>query len=526
MGTRRVSIVEVGASHVACGRFLIANGRLSLESCAAQPLAVDSSYASDCAQSVAEAVGRLGVSGEKGALIVPGHLVLTKLVRLPVDTTGFSAADHIPLPLDEVIWERRDLADRGVFLVAARRTALESLCRAVEGAGFEIQQVVPAGVTLPVLLHSCHAAGEALLVSIGARSTSVVLGRGEQSLVRTIQCGGNTVTRAIATDLEIEFGRAEKLKCEVSGGTSGLPADSALRAAVRCASRAFAERLGGEVRPTLAHWQHGLEPRSPVQAYLTGGGADLAGLADDLAEELGVPVARFDLRCRIEPDAARGIENVSAEMTGLAAGLLLQRVTFVQLLSPPIRRAIAARRREPVLLGTALLLVAAGCLALLHVRRGALAAASEAARAEAEARVLHAEQAKRADLLRQLSAVKQRADTLRSVGEARTGWAEFLGELQAGLAATEGAWLDRLEVVPPTGTEANPGRRLGLSGRLLELRAPGANASRAFERASSLLTRLRGLRFVAAIENQRFEPAANGLLRFEVTLVLNPEARL
>ena len=62
-----------------------------------------------------------------------------------------------------------------------------------------------------------------------------------------------------------------------------------------------------------------------------------------------------------------------------------------------------------------------------------------------------------------------------------------------------------------------------LSGRLLDARNPGAKASPASrERARQLLGRLAGSPYVAAVTNERFDNSQPGLLRFDVTLVVNP----
>ena len=74
------------------------------------------------------------------------------------------------------------------------------------------------------------------------------------------------------------------------------------------------------------------------------------------------------------------------------------------------------------------------------------------------------------------------------------------------------------------GPEAKPPLRLALAGRLLDTENPLSKASAdSYARVKTLLGSLGVSPFVRAVENERFDNNQPGVLRFEFTLVLNPD---
>ncbi|MDP3727267.1 MAG: hypothetical protein Q8R35_01355 [bacterium] len=134
---------------------------------------------------------------------------------------------------------------------------------------------------------------EALVVKIGARITEVTLvGGGTIRSSAQFPLGGDAVTQAIAEEMGIARGDAERIKRQL--GRMTLPARAAARAdaAVRDAVRAWLQAF----RETIASGPHAL----PERTYLIGGGARLQAIGDALssqpwyAEITGAP--RVDVR--------------------------------------------------------------------------------------------------------------------------------------------------------------------------------------------------------------------------------------
>src|SRR5262249_30337990 len=141
--------------------------------------------------------------------------------------------------------------------------------------------------------------------------------------------------------------------------------------------------------------------------------------------------------------------------------------------------------------------------------------------------------------------------------ETKANWINFLADLQDRLVKTEDVWLDQLQVVrppppepgappdpnappPADGTQPpadpnQPGARpppgpplkLTLSGRLLDVTNPQSKVSpESTLRVKQLLASFTSSQFITAVENEKFDPSQNGLLRFDFTLVINPKKTL
>lgn len=141
---------------------------------------------------------------------------------------------------------------------------------------------------------------------------------------------------------------------------------------------------------------------------------------------------------------------------------------------------------------------------------------------------------------RERALLHQQLDSLATIRAARAGWLEWLADLQERLTQVEDVWLDSLAVRPANATTSTDaaglfGRRVVVVGNQTPadplrvavtgcvLRRPGADP---LDRVRLLRTSLLESRFVAAVEDERFDNAQTGLLRFSCTLVLKPEVPL
>ncbi|MEO5958648.1 MAG: pilus assembly protein PilM, partial [Opitutaceae bacterium] len=274
MRSPRVLAVDVGAGHVACGVFTTgASGRLVLQQFALEPHSSDPSHEARSAVEIAQSLGAIAsrqkLSGPS-SLAVPGHLALTKFIKTPSvakekrdKIVAFEAAENIPYPLEEVVWDYAvvsdDSFDLEVMLAAVKFDALQSLCTAADSAGFAPERAIPASLAL------CHAfrynypdvRDSVVVVNVGARSTTLLFLEGPRFYARTLPLAGNAVTLTIAEELRIDFAAAETLKIQVLSGRSDLPATSPARAAVQRAAATFATKLQLEItRSTVNHRRH------------------------------------------------------------------------------------------------------------------------------------------------------------------------------------------------------------------------------------------------------------------------------
>ena len=106
------------------------------------------------------------------------------------------------------------------------------------------------------------------------------------------------------------------------------------------------------------------------------------------------------------------------------------------------------------------------------------------------------------------------------------------------LIEIEDVWLDKLSLVRPT--PAVPAGRgqvrvpqaedrvvLKLEGRLIDVKNPMSSVSPdSYQRVKALLESFRDSAFVASLEDERFDYSVPGMLKFDFTLVVDPEVRL
>jgi type IV pilus assembly protein PilM len=402
-----------------------------------------------------------------------------------------AAEKNIPHPIGEVVWDGLVLADTGsdrnLLLAAGKAEAMAGFCTAVATAGFMPLWAEPGCVALrrAYCYNYQDAADDALVVDIGARSTYLLFaGAKRRFQMRTLAFGGNAVTQALAGQLKLDFTDAEALKRQMLVGTGATPADVSVRKAVDRAREQFAQRLELELMRSLLGQARHPEAVQPVRIYLTGGGAQMPGLAEHLAAKLQLSVQAYDalrhvqLNARAAADGAAQARQHLPILVGLAASHLPDLPRPLNLVPANLRAHQRFRRRQPWWVATAALLVIAWVPPLWHYRTQARATGLEMARVEAELVPLRRLESRTAERSTRLKQMQEEIGMLRRLLASKSSWTSLLANLQHHLAVAEDAWLERLQVAgaspvrPQTdGSRAAP-LRLEVSGRLLNRHAP------------------------------------------------------
>ena len=564
MRAPRILAVDIGASHVVCGTFTVGvAGRLVLQEFAVErhtpDPARDARWADDLAQSLGATAARQHLGGAC-ALAVPGHLALTKFVKSPsieaakrAKIVAFEAAENIPYPLGEVVWDHVVVADDGldleIMLTAAKTEAMQTVCVAADAAGFAAERALPAGLAL------CHAfrynhpdvRQSVIVANVGARSTTLLFLEDDRFYLRTLALAGNAVTQGVADELRIDFAQAEALKVQVLSGRSDLPAGSPARAAVQHAVAGFAQKLALETTRSTVNHRRQSGGAQPVALYLAGGGALIEELPRVLAEKLKLPVERYEPLRRVDLSAdaraagAEGEAHLLADLVGLATRLVTKDEPEASLLPPSLLEALAFRKRQPVLLAAAALFAAALLPPIFYFHRVATVTLAKAAQVEGQLMPLRGLNTRNTDNLAKIEAAKQEIAALQGAVETKSNWINFFTDLQTRVVKVEDVWLDKLQLVRPSPPEPGaavpagdpaatdapaakppPPLKLALSGRLLDVTNPQSKVSQeSFDRVKQLLASFAGSQFIAAVENERFDNGQNGLLRFDFTLVVD-----
>lgn len=330
MRSFRVLAVDCGASHVAVGLFTRnATGDLTLQRFASEDLPPGGSGDAGWAAGIGAALEAIRRRENlRGACIlgVPGHLTLSKMVRIPAVSARrqrqilrFEVRQCLPGASDELVWGHVVVSPGGespeMVITAARLAAVTALCDQVRRAGFYPRTAVPSWLALREgIRHAAVAAGAPLVLGIGARGSIIVHDGPTRFFLRAMALGGDMVTQAIADELDGDLARAEALKRRASGGPA--PDDGPESMAVQIATDQFIRRLGGEISRSLAVVDPDGRLSRPPVLHLTGGGSLLAALPRELTKMLQRPVEIWDFQTGTHAgNAASGPAGSSRRLT-------------------------------------------------------------------------------------------------------------------------------------------------------------------------------------------------------------------
>jgi type IV pilus assembly protein PilM len=237
---------------------------------------------------------------------VTGPDVIVKQISLPVmdesEIAGalrFEARKHLPFDVQTLVLDHqvlgRNTAERRleVLLATVSQQRLDRSLAPLRELGVEAAIVDAAPLALANALGHTLARdnagdGEArLLLDLGHRGTWLTLRqKGLPFFSRRLDWGGAQLTQAVAAVLGGSSERAEAWKLEPGASLQHAGAEAT-------AARQAVERLGEEVRRSLAFYGT-IAPLPELQTlHLSGGVARLLGLPEALAERLALPVVTF-----------------------------------------------------------------------------------------------------------------------------------------------------------------------------------------------------------------------------------------
>ena len=535
MSLSRVVVLDCGASRVALGAFSKSgNGRMRIDDYAAEHFFIEPGRDEAWLDEVRAALQTLRTRWKAGGpvlLTLPGHLVLTKHIKTPrVETAQrekiikFEAQQNIPYALHEVVWDHVVVGDTGidmeVLLAAAKLDVVDELCAAVEAAGFTPRLLLPTPLATLAGFRLAHPkeSQPAIVLNLGARSTTLLIAEANRFYVRSLSLGGSNVSQQIGADQDCEIQEAESLK--LGGRNASLTAH---------AMESLAVRLAQEITRSVMHFRRQSGAESPVRVFLAGGGARLAGLSESLAGKVNVPVEIVDALSAVEISTRAGKSEVAedalalTDLLGSAATQLFPNQAVVNLLPPRLRRREGRRRRQPWLMAAALLALAALGPVIWHFQNLANAAREKTAAIEAELAPLREREARNRINLQKLADARAVVARLQSVYSRRANWLGMFADLQERLVRVEDVWLENLQISAPPSDPAqglDGPLRITISGRLLDKTNPLAKVSPdSYERVKTLLANIVDSPFVSDVENERFDNRQPGILQFDFVLV-------
>lgn len=266
---------------------------------------------------VAEAVKKLlndTRATERGTnIVLPENKVFTRFIKLPyltdqeVDSAiAWQAEPYIPIPISEASIDyqilRRNEPAGGhpgsveVLLVAAAKTLIQKYMHVAALAGLTVQLVETELLALNRAVVPVNQT--VLLVDFGSSSTSVgVVREGRLVLSYSISTGGDALTRAVSSSLNMAFDQAEEYKRAY--GLDSKQAEGKVAEALRVVFGVVVD----EIKKALQYYRTEIGDPSPVPALiLAGGTAGMPEVVPFLAQALGIDVVVGDPFAKIAKD--------------------------------------------------------------------------------------------------------------------------------------------------------------------------------------------------------------------------------
>ncbi len=458
--------INIGSQRISMAVFEVSkSGGLILKAYDSESIAADPSMdASRIAQTrvaIADLVRKLKLGKAKARYAISGQAVFTRFVKLPPvqddnldQLVTFEAQQHVPFPLQEVIWDYELIegtSEKEVAIVAIKSDALDEINSAVNDSGLVTAEVDVAPMALYNAFRASygHPEDPVLLIDIGAKTSNLLYIEGRRFFTRSIAIGGSAITAAISKEYNISFADAEHQKVSnglvALGGGHTEQLDESV-AALAMVIRNSLSRLPAEIARTTNYYrsQHG--GSAPRRILLAGGGANLPYTLEFFQEKLNLPVEYFNavrnlaIGKGVDPATIQREGHLMGELVGLGLRGIGKSEINIDLVPAVVELARAAERRKPFLIAAAVVLLG-GMAVWAGFQYFAAAKAADLARTMAEQRDSLAPIKTHIDgLLKKEAALHKVADAYTGAESDHAFWMDLLAEVR-GAFASDAVWL-------------------------------------------------------------------------------------
>lgn len=274
------------------------------------------------------------MKGKQVVASLPENEVISRLVRLPplkdseiMDALRFEAETFVPYPLDEVsldyeIIEKDEAGRLSVFVIAAKNELINNYIRLFKGLGLEMVALEsPAVAFRRVARNSVTTIDRLVVLNIGEKFSDIFnINKGNVYFSRSLPVGGESLTRAVSLGLGLDLTSAEEYK-----KAYGIKEEE-LEGKIRVATMPVFNSITDEVRKAIALFVEDSGGKSVQLLVLSGGGASLPGMAEELTRVLGVEVQISQPFINIDVTQIQSPYNLNVEgcRFSLAVGLSLR----------------------------------------------------------------------------------------------------------------------------------------------------------------------------------------------------------
>lgn len=289
-------------------------------------------------------------TSKNAAISVSGSSVIVRFVKFPKMTAAdlkkslqFEAEPHIPFDIQEVYMDTHIIGDiegdsepkMEAVLVAGKKETIQDKIEIIEKAGFR-PAIVDVDAFALETAYECinkEASNEmVMLVNIGANITNIcIVENGISKVVRDLYTAGNNFTRMIQDNLQNTMDAAEELKRKY--GLLGTQKDEAaddenLGQQVFDILYPLVKELNSEIQRSIDYFtgQQTVSDVNIEKIILSGGSAQLKGLAELISSDLKMPVEIFR---PLESFSISGLKkdiDVTSPALAVVTGLALRRI--------------------------------------------------------------------------------------------------------------------------------------------------------------------------------------------------------
>jgi type IV pilus assembly protein PilM len=178
------------------------------------------------------AVNRKHLQNSKVAIVLPGHSAIVKKIQFPTldpkrveKMVNFEAAQQIPFPLEEVVWDYQMLgvADSGaeyeVSLFAIKKGLVNRYLSILEEAELDVELLQVSSMALYNFINYDMPPEEGenvIMLDMGHDNSDLVICAGRNFLIRNIPTAGDDITKAFQRKFSVTTEEAENIKLELT----------------------------------------------------------------------------------------------------------------------------------------------------------------------------------------------------------------------------------------------------------------------------------------------------------------------
>lgn len=265
---------------------------------------------------------------------LPENEVISRLVRLPplkdseiLDALRFEAETFVPYPLEEVsldyeIIDKDEAGRLTVFVIAAKNELITNYVKLFKSLGLEMVALEsPAVAFRRMAKNSVGSIERVVILNVGERFSDIFnVYKGNVYFSRSLPVGGESLTRAVSLGLGLDLASAEEYK-----KAYGIKEDE-LEGKIRTATMPVFNSITDEVRKAVTLFVEDSGGKTVQLLVLSGGGANLPGMAEELTKILGVEVQISQPFVNIDVSQIQSPFNLNTEgcRFSLAVGLSLR----------------------------------------------------------------------------------------------------------------------------------------------------------------------------------------------------------